>query len=146
MKKLIIELISKEGILSEEEAERIIKEPKDFNDNGDYSLPCYIFKKKHNKDADLVAGEIADRLKGSLPFGFERVEAKGSYVNFFVNKKIYALYVLSKVGRYCFEGHISNKEWGRENFYFGNWETFFRLVEDNPDSEIYEKNIGKIKN
>ncbi len=50
---------------------------------GDYAFPCFGLAKEFKKNPQQIAQELAKELKAEF---LEKVEAKGSYVNFFVNK------------------------------------------------------------
>jgi arginyl-tRNA synthetase len=80
--------------LSWEEIEKMIGVPQD-NNRGDYALPCFALAKIWKKNPVEIAKEIAFKLKNES--GFEKIEAVGPYVNFFVDKKKLALEVLKKV-------------------------------------------------
>lgn len=57
----------------------IIEEPP--KGMGDFAFPCFNLSKKLGKSPASIAQEIASKIK---PRGIERTEAKGPYVNFFV--------------------------------------------------------------
>ena len=50
---------------------------------GDYALPCFPFAKVLKKNPNEIALELKDKIK--LEF-IEKIEIKGAYLNFFVNK------------------------------------------------------------
>lgn len=52
---------------------------------GDFAFPCFRLAKVMRKAPNLIAEEIAGKLADLE--GFERVENKGGYVNFFLDKK-----------------------------------------------------------
>ncbi len=62
---------------------------------GDYAFPCFGLAKIHKKNPSQIAQELAGKIK---PNKFiEKVEVKGPYLNFFVNKTIIAEDVLKKI-------------------------------------------------
>lgn len=61
---------------------------------GDYAFPCFQLSKTMRKAPNMIAEE----LKGSMcSEGFERIESLGPYLNFFVDKKIFAENTIIKV-------------------------------------------------
>ncbi len=105
MKKEIARNISK--ALGEKAAvvEELIEIPKDSR-MGDYALPCFYFAKELKKSPAEIAKEIAEKVDSR---GFEKVEACGAYVNFFIDRKKLASEIIQKVFR---EG----EKYGYENF------------------------------
>ncbi len=62
---------------------------------GDYCLPCFAFAKQLKKSPNLIAQELAEKVKKN---GFvERVEVMGGYLNFFINKQKLIFNVLNEV-------------------------------------------------
>lgn len=86
-KEGIIKLLSKETRLREQEIESLIEVPPN-SELGDYAFPCFILSKKEKKSPDKIAEHLAGELK--LPKEIEKIEAKGPYLNFFINKKLMA--------------------------------------------------------
>jgi len=108
-KEIIKELLVEETKLHPSEVEKLLQTPPDLT-LGDYAFPCFqfcdpkqddelwqnvekdFFIKKNPTD---IARHFTDKLNDKkLPKEIEKVEAKGPYVNFFVNKKILAQTVL----------------------------------------------------
>ncbi|OGJ13303.1 arginine--tRNA ligase [Candidatus Pacearchaeota archaeon RBG_19FT_COMBO_34_9] len=88
MKEIIINLLKKEGIkLRDEELGKLIEIPPS-PELGDYSLPCFFLAKKEKKSPDKIAEHLSQKIK--LPKEIEKIENKGVYLNFFLNKKILA--------------------------------------------------------
>jgi len=67
------------------DALRLIEIPPD--DMGDYAFPCFTLGNPVE-----IAKEIAERLESEE---FEKIEAKGPYVNFFIRKELFAKEVVS---------------------------------------------------
>lgn len=82
MKEIIINVIAKNVKLGGEEIERLIEVPSN-PELGDYAFPCFVLAKEMKKNPVEIAKELAGKIKGK---DFEKVEAKGPYVNFFVNR------------------------------------------------------------
>ncbi len=74
---------------------------------GDYSFPCFALSQKLKKPADQIAQELVKKIK--LPAELEKMEIRGSYINFFINKRAFAEQVLSKV----------NEKYGKGNYKIG---------------------------
>ncbi|MEK6913627.1 MAG: arginine--tRNA ligase [Nanoarchaeota archaeon] len=88
MKDIIIKILKKEGVrLRDNEIESLIEIPPS-SDFGDYSFPCFALSKTEKKAPDKIAEHFVGKIK--LPKEIEKVENKGPYLNFFVNKKLLA--------------------------------------------------------
>jgi len=86
-KKEIIKLLVKQTHLREQEIQSLIEIPPDEK-LGDYAFPCFVLAKKQKKAPNLIAEHLAKDTK--LPAEIEKIEAKGPYLNFFINKKLIA--------------------------------------------------------
>ena len=93
MEKKIVKLLSFSG-LKNSELEKLIEVPKDSK-MGDYSFPCFALSKKLEKNPTEIAKNFSEKIQ--LSKEFERVEAVGPYLNFFVNKKILAEKIIGKI-------------------------------------------------
>lgn len=98
MKQLIANLLKEQIKLKE--TENLIEIPP-TSDLGDYAFPCFalskqshrsVYPKAQNTGAKKNPNEIARDLKNKiqLPKEIEKIEINGAYLNFFVNKKIFA--------------------------------------------------------
>ena len=67
---------------SMDEVEAKIERPKDEK-LGDYAFPAFTLAKTLRKAPNLIAADMADQIDKS---NFEKVQAVGPYVNFFLNK------------------------------------------------------------
>ena len=92
-KKLLADTVIIEGIESEEIAAQIV--PSKDKAHGDYSLPCFRLAKQVGENPAALAKEVAGRI-GCYNF-LEKAEAVGPFVNFTLNKQVYAKEVLEKV-------------------------------------------------
>jgi len=88
----IIQVLVKQTKLKKEEVADLIEVPPSL-DMGDYAFPCFLLSKKLKKSPDKVAEQLADKLK--LPKDIEKVEVKGPYLNFFINKSKFAEHIIS---------------------------------------------------
>ncbi len=93
MKNKIVELLRNAG-LANADLDKYIQPPKDQT-HGDYSFASFVVAKEKGLNPVEVAKTIASKIK--LGSDFEKVEAVGPYVNFFMDKKKLALDVLKKV-------------------------------------------------
>jgi arginyl-tRNA synthetase len=88
-KNKIIQLIKKEAGL-----EQIQLEVPPSPELGDYSFPCFPLASQLKKSPIQIAQELASKLKDN---SLEKVEAKGPYLNFFINKKSFTESSLKEV-------------------------------------------------
>ena len=95
MKEKIIELLSGEIKGNKEKIKNLVEVPP-RQDFGDYSFPCFSVAKEENKNPLEFAKELAESLRKKLPEEITNVSFKGAYVNFFIDKKIFAKKVLSE--------------------------------------------------
>ncbi len=87
----VLKILKSAGV----KAESLETPPQD--DFGDLSFPCFQLAKEQKKNPNVIANEIASKIKlrGSI---VEKVEVKGAYVNFFFD--------YSKISRKIIEGNI----------------------------------------
>ena len=76
-----------------EEIESLIEVPKD-GALGDYAFPCFTLAKKLNKNPAEIAKELSSKIKSNL---LEKIEAKGPYLNFFINRSKLNEYILKEI-------------------------------------------------
>jgi arginyl-tRNA synthetase len=101
MKNKIIELIAKQvstlniDLKSGEIAEALRVPPSD--DMGDYTFPCFILAKPLKQNPAQVAKLFADGIDLASEKEIEKVEVKGPYINFFVNRDGLAQMVIGDV-------------------------------------------------
>ncbi len=65
--------------------EKLLEVPKQ-KEMGDYALPCFIFAKTFRKAPNMIAEDLASKLKSEM---FETVEATGAYLNFKLKKELF---------------------------------------------------------
>ncbi len=94
MKEHIANLLSKQVKLSKEEIEKLIEVPKN-SEQGDFAFPCFVLAKEIKKSPVEIAKELVNKIKTGKEF--EKIESKGPYVNFFLNKNLLAQETLSKI-------------------------------------------------
>ncbi len=86
MKEFIASLLHNQVPLPVEKIVELIEVPKDAS-HGDYAFPCFILAAQYKKSPALIAEELASKLSD---IQFEKIEARGPYINFFVNRSALA--------------------------------------------------------
>lgn len=94
MKQTIIKALEKRTKLSEKEIENLLEVPPS-PELGDFAFPCFSLSKKLKKPPSEIAQDLSKQL--SKPGVLEKVEAKGPYINFFLDKKQLAEDILSVI-------------------------------------------------
>ena len=90
MKEIIINEIHKITKLSKKEIENLIEIPPS-QEMGDYAFPCFILSKTLKKNPVQIAENLKKKIKSKE---FEKIETKGPYLNFFIDKKNLILQVI----------------------------------------------------
>ena len=95
MKENLVELLLQhiEG-LSKEEIEKLLEIPKKV-EMGDYAFPCFRLAKEYRKAPQMIAAEIAEKI-GGADF-LSKIEVQGGYINFFVDKQLFAKKIMEQV-------------------------------------------------
>ncbi|OOM77669.1 arginine--tRNA ligase [Clostridium sp. BL-8] len=92
-KNKIAELIKTQVELEIEDIENLIEIPPK-SEMGDYAFPCFKLSKVMKKAPNVIAKELKELI---LAEGFEKIENLGPYLNFFVNKGIFAESIINKI-------------------------------------------------
>lgn len=79
-----------DGQLNEEAIVEKIEQPKDLK-LGDYAFPAFVLAKVLRKAPQMIAQELVEKIDTT---NFEKVEAVGPYVNFFLDKAAFSEDVL----------------------------------------------------
>ncbi|KRM58449.1 arginine--tRNA ligase [Secundilactobacillus malefermentans] len=82
-----------DGALSTEDIYNKIERPKDSK-MGDYAFPAFVLAKVLKKAPQQIATDLIEKIDQSK---FEKIQAVGPYVNFFLDKAIFSSDVLSQV-------------------------------------------------
>ncbi len=82
-KEEVINALVNETKLKKEEIEKLLETPPSL-ELGDYAFPCFILSKKYKKNPNEIASHLAKSLKKGKEI--EKIEAKGPYLNFFIDK------------------------------------------------------------
>lgn len=95
MKEIIASIILKEvkTHLKREEIERTVEIPPS-SELGDFAFPCFMLAKALKKNPVEIAKELSKKIKSSE---FEKIEAKGPYLNFFINRKSAAEDIIKEI-------------------------------------------------
>jgi len=93
MKEKIAKIISEKTKLKKEMIEGLIEIPPSA-EMGDFAFPCFVLAKEMKKAPQQIALELAREIKIK---GLEKIEAKGPYLNFFVDRKNFALELVEKI-------------------------------------------------
>jgi len=99
---------------------------------GDYAFPCFILAKKLKKAPNIIAEEILRKIKPNKYI--KRIETKGPYLNFFVNKDILAENTLKDI--------FKNKDYGNINIGKGK-KLLIEHTSINPNASPH---VGRARN
>ena len=76
---------------------------------GDYAFPTFTLAKTMHKVPQMIAGEIVEKINKD---NFDKVEAVGPYVNFFISKKMYSKDILDQV--LAAQAHYGDQDLGHK--------------------------------
>lgn len=96
MKNILVGVLKKELPLKEEEIYNLIEIPP-APEMGDYSFPCFSLAKIYKKSPQQIAIDLKGKLTSKLPKEIESMKVEGAYLNFFINKKIFAENVVNEI-------------------------------------------------
>ncbi len=94
MKEAIATLLKKEVLLKKSEIKKLIETPPS-PEMGDYAFPCFSLSKQFKKNPNQIAEELKNKIK--FPRQIEKIEVSGAYLNFFVNRKIFAKNLVNQI-------------------------------------------------
>ncbi|MBU0760729.1 MAG: arginine--tRNA ligase [Nanoarchaeota archaeon] len=94
MKEKTIALLTKQTNLSKKEIEKLLEVPPS-PELGDYAFPCFLLSKKLKQNPNQIASNVVGKIKKSKEF--EKIEARGPYINFFINRRGLAEKTLGKI-------------------------------------------------
>lgn len=92
-KKVIAERIKEHVDLDVEKINSLIEIPPQ-SDMGDFAFPCFQLSKILRKAPNMIASDLKSKISAE---GFEKVENLGPYLNFFVDKGVFAKCTIEKV-------------------------------------------------
>ncbi len=93
MKENVVSILSNLVKIDKNALDKLIEIPKDST-LGDYTFPCFILAKEFKKSPVEIAKSLALQIKSNK---FEKIEAKGPYINFFINRKELAKEILNEI-------------------------------------------------
>ncbi len=93
-KNIIAENLCKHIDMEKETIERLVENPPK-PEMGDFAFPCFQLAKSMKKAPNMIAQDLKGLL-GNLD-GFEKIEAFGPYINFFVAKNDFMKEIIEKV-------------------------------------------------
>jgi len=96
MKQLIVKILKKEVKLPEKEIDSLIEIPPN-SEMGDFAFPCFTLSKEFKKSPNQIAEDLKKKIK--LPKEIFSVEVAGPYLNFFINKKIFAEKLIKEISK-----------------------------------------------
>ncbi|MBO4927789.1 MAG: arginine--tRNA ligase [Clostridiales bacterium] len=91
----VAKLVEEATGLDFETVNRLVEIPPQ-EDMGDYAFPCFTLAKTMHKAPNMIASDLAGNEKMSASW-LSKIEAKGPYLNFFVDRGAFAKEVLSEV-------------------------------------------------
>ncbi|MBM3233440.1 arginine--tRNA ligase [Candidatus Pacearchaeota archaeon] len=94
MKEIILSVLAKKLGKDPSTFENILEVPQDSS-HGDFAFPCFLLARELKKNPVQIAQDLAREL--NLPKEIERCEAKGPYLNFFINRNSLAEKTLNKI-------------------------------------------------
>lgn len=100
MKELILKIIKKsldeEKVrMNEDEIEKILEIPPSI-DFGDYSFPCFNLVEKLKEEPKFIAISLRKNM-GEPPKEISEIQVIGPYINFFVDRKIFAEKIIKEI-------------------------------------------------
>jgi arginyl-tRNA synthetase len=95
MRDIVVDLIVRETGLDKKEVENLVEIPPQ-QELGDFAFPCFSLAKIEKKSPLLIAENLVEKFRKNLPKEITNVDFKSAYVNFFIDKKVFAEKVLKK--------------------------------------------------
>ncbi len=101
MKDIVVKLIAGEVDLEVCDVEGLVEVPPRL-EMGDYAFPCFGLAKSLKKSPVEIARNLSKKIQlevGSEKSEVKEVKSEGAYVNFFVDREVFAEGVFGKVGK-----------------------------------------------
>jgi arginyl-tRNA synthetase len=92
-KKIVADRIGQAAEIDAEDLMRFIEIPP-RPEMGDYAFPCFQLSKTMRKSPNVISTELAEKINKE---GFEKVDALGPYLNFFVDKSVFTKETIEKI-------------------------------------------------
>lgn len=93
-KIIIAESLNKHLNMGVEEIYENIQIPSNFK-NGEFTFPCFILSKILKESPDKISLDLKEKI-GFIDY-FEKIEANGPYLNFYIDKTQYAQFIIKKI-------------------------------------------------
>ncbi|MBO7564301.1 MAG: arginine--tRNA ligase, partial [Clostridiales bacterium] len=91
----VAEKVSEITGLELEQVNRLLEIPPQ-EDMGDFAFPCFMLAKTMHKAPNMIASELSGSEKLSASW-LSKVEAKGPYLNFFVDRGAFSKEIVSDI-------------------------------------------------
>lgn len=102
MKTKIVELLNAQiECMDSEEINSLLEIPPKV-EMGDFAFPCFKLAKVFRKAPPMIAADLKDKI--GCPDFLSKVECLGGYLNFFVDKSMYAKQIV--------DNYLSNENYG----------------------------------
>ncbi len=95
-KHLIADVLAEVSELETSELSTLLEIPPQ-SELGDFALPCFIFAKVLRKAPAQIANEFKEKLEAKSLAWLDRIEVKGPYLNFFLDKSAVIAEVVTEV-------------------------------------------------
>lgn len=105
MRQQIIDILHKSTNLPKSQIENLLEIPPSEN-LGDYSFPCFTLAKQLKQPPQVIAQYLQKKILKIKSKELGKIETKGAYLNFFIDKKKFIKQALKEV---------SKKDFGRTN-------------------------------
>ncbi|WP_446899705.1 arginine--tRNA ligase [Clostridium sp. LBM24168] len=92
-KKLVVDRIKEHVDMEIEDIEKIIEIPPKL-EMGDYAFPCFQLAKIFRKAPNVIASDLKEKIN---PEYFYKIENLGPYINFFVDREMFAIDTIDKI-------------------------------------------------
>ncbi|EHN59629.1 arginine--tRNA ligase [Oenococcus kitaharae] len=79
--------------VSNEKLEQLIEKPKDLA-RGDYAFPTFFLAKQFHQAPQHIAADVVKKLNAD---GFEKIEAVGPYINFFIQRDQFTSRIIKQI-------------------------------------------------
>lgn len=94
--KILVKAIKEEGVsLKKEEVEKFIGIPPS-PEMGDFAFPCFFLAGKLKMSPDEIAINVRGNIE-DIPSGFDDIQTKGPYINFFLDRKAVAMDLIEEI-------------------------------------------------
>lgn len=93
-RKEVIKILQKETKLGSKEIDSLIEIPPDLQ-FGNFAFPCFVISNKLKKSPHMIAEKLLKKIRPTK--NINKVEVKGPYINFFINRSVFNKEVIVKI-------------------------------------------------